>query len=149
MAQLYQEFLGDPSISKSYTLSDMTESLTFTDVAISVIPFGTGTVIRSPCIYTDGFFVAVINTRSALVIVITPLSVSSKTGFTAAGVRAVCISANCVRVARISTTLVLIIARFAIAVVSVQALTTVGSLVIDASRIWTALCLHVLALIYI
>ena len=61
VAQLYQEFLGDPSTSKSYNLSDMTESLTFTDVAISMIPFGTGTAIRSPCIYTDGFLVAVTN----------------------------------------------------------------------------------------
>ena len=29
VAQLYQEFLEDPSTSKSYNLSDMTESLTF------------------------------------------------------------------------------------------------------------------------
>ena len=135
MAQLCQEFPGDPSIRGSYTFTDMTESLTFTDVTISTIPFGTGTAIRSPCIHTYGFLVAIINTRLALVIVITPLSVSLKTGFTAAGVRAVCISANCVGVARISTALVVIVARFAIALVSVQALTTVGSLVVDALRI--------------
>ena len=118
-------------------------------MTISMIPFGTGTAIRSPCIYTDGFFVAIINTRLALVIVLTPLSVSLKTGFAAAGVRAVCISANSVGVARISTTFVVIVARFAVALVSVQALTNVGSLVIDALRISAALRFHVSTLINI
>ena len=64
----------------------MIESLTFTDLTISMIPSGTRTAIRSRCIHTYGFLVAIMNTSHALVIVVTPLSVSLETGFTAAGV---------------------------------------------------------------
>jgi len=118
----------------------MTESLTFTDLTISMIPSGTRTAIRSPCIHTYGFLVAIMKTCHALVIVETPLSVSLETGFTAADVRTVCISAHCVEVARISITLVYIITLFSIAFVSVLALTAVGSFGVDALRVWAALC---------
>ena len=128
VAQLYQEFT-DPGI---FTVLDMTESLTFTDLTISMIPSGTRTAIRSRCIHTYGFLVAIMNTSHALVIVVTPRSVSFEAGFTAAGVRTVCISAHCVEVARISGTLVYIITLFSIAFVSVVAITVVGSLGVDA-----------------